>query len=86
MTRRAVTLIELLVVVATVATLIALAVGAINGQRRTGKQEGDQGPPASWNLHTVQHDGHWFVKDAAGGVCHHPDCPCHGRAAEAEVK
>ena len=28
-------------------------------------------------LRTVEHDGHWFVGPRrAGGLLHHPDCPC----------
>lgn len=76
--RRGVTLIEILVVVSVLATLIAVIAFA----PPVGKQAGSQEPPASWNLYTAKHDGHWFVKDAAGGVCHHPDCPCQGRTAE----
>ena len=82
MNRRAVTLVECLVVLAILATLfVVIAVG-----RPGAKQIGNQDPPQSWNLYTAQHDGHWFVKDAAGGVCHHPDCPCQGRTAEKEMR
>lgn len=82
MNRRAVTLVECLVTLAIFATLCGLLVPAFMaaGDRPDTKPE----PPQSWNLYTAQHDGHWFVKDAGGGVCHHPDCPCHGRKAEAE--
>lgn len=80
MNRRAVTLVECLVVLAILATLF----GVIAVGRPGAKQTSNQEPPQSWNLYTAQHDGHWFVKDAAGGVCHHPDCPCRSRTAEAE--
>ena len=79
MNRRAVTLVECLVTLAILATLCGLLAAAVNF-----RPPGDQSPPQSWNLYTAQHDGHWFVKDTGGGVCHHPDCPCHGRKAQAE--
>lgn len=81
MNRRAVTLVECLVVLAILATLSGLLAAAVSsGSKSDAKAE----PPQSWNLYTAQHDGHWFVKDAAGGVCHHPDCPCRGGKAEEE--
>jgi len=82
MDRRAVTLVECLVVLAILGTLCGLLVPAF--MAAAGRPDTKQEPPQSWNLYTAQHDGHWFVKDAGGGVCHHPDCPCHGRKAEAE--
>jgi len=49
----------------------------------------DQPPPADTTvtvndyLRTVEHDGHWFVGPRyAGGLLHHPDCPCGGKAEE----
>ena len=82
MSRRAVTLVECLVVLAIFATLCGLLVPAF--MAATGDRAETLEPRKSWNLYTAQHDGHWFVKDAAGGVCHHPDCPCNNRTAEAE--
>ena len=80
MNRRAVTLVECLVVLAILVTLFVVIAAGRPGSKQAGGQE----PPQSWNLYTAQHDGHWFVKDTGGGVCHHPDCPCYGRKAEAE--
>ena len=77
MNRRAFTLVECLVTAAIFATLCGMLAWA-SSYRPSGQQE----PQKSWNLYTAEHDGHWFVKDAAGGVCHHPDCPCQGRTAE----
>lgn len=74
MNRKAITLVECLVTLAIFVTLCGFVVAAASsGSPRQAKN----GPPQSWNLYTAQHDGHWFVKDAGGGVCHHPDCPCH---------
>lgn len=83
MNRRGVTLVELLVVVAIILTLGGLLLPAATAARR-GPPTKSQEPPISWNLYTAQHDGHWFVKDASGGVCHHPDCPCQPKTAERE--
>lgn len=77
------TLVECLVVLAIIAAFAGLLAMAAAGIREHKDQPQD--PPQSWNLYTAQHDGHWFVKDSGGGVCHHPDCPCSGRKAEAEV-
>lgn len=83
MSRRGVTFTECLVVLAIIASLAGLLVPAFMAAAGSKEQKD---PPRSWNLYTAQHDGHWFVKDAGGGVCHHPDCPCSGRKAEAEAK
>lgn len=83
--KKGATIVECLVILAIIATLCALLapafMAAAGGQCRQGS---GKAPPQSWNLYTSQHDGHWFVKDAAGGVCHHPDCPCRSQAAEAQ--
>lgn len=78
MNRRAVTLIECLVVVATIATLFGVIIaGRPFGSRRQG-----DAPPTTVQMVTVQHDGHWWI--LCRECCtHHPDCPCHGGAAEA---
>lgn len=86
---RGFTLVEFLVVAAILLTLVSLLWPAISAARSAAKRSGEQAspqPPQSWNLYTAQHDGHWFVKDTGGGVCHHPDCPCVGRKAESEAK
>lgn len=80
MNRRGVTLVELCVVIVIILTLAAMLIPAVTAARSS--RDKRQEPPQSWNLYTAQHDGHWFVKDAGGGVCHHPDCPCHSRTPE----
>jgi hypothetical protein len=82
MNRRGVTLVELAVVLMILITLVGLLTPAFLAATASHKAEERRSPPTSWNLYTAQHDGHWFVKDAAGGVCHHPDCPCRSMAAE----
>jgi hypothetical protein len=83
--RKAFTLVEAVVVVAILLTLAGLLWPAISAARGAASRSSDgvdqviNGPPESWNLHTRQHDGHWFVEHAGGGVCHHPDCPCSGK-------
>lgn len=83
MNRRGFTLVELCVVVVIILTLAGLLVPVVMPARSRRSGTRDE-PPQSWNLYTTQHDGHWFVKDAGGGVCHHPDCPCRKQKAEAE--
>lgn len=79
--RRAFAVIEAVVSLAILVVLVALLWSAFfGGSPRHAATE----PPVSWNLYTAQHDGHWFVKDAGGGVCHHPDCPCQTRKVEVE--
>lgn len=83
--KRGFTLVEAMVVVAILLTLIGLLSPAISAARaaasrgRDGVEHATTGPPGSWSIHTRQHDGHWFVEHAGGGVCHHPDCPCSGK-------
>ena len=79
MNRRGVTLVELAVVLMILLTLIGVVVDAATSSHNAKEM---RSPPTSWNLHTAQHDGHWFVADAAGGVCHHPDCPCHSEKSQ----
>ena len=43
----------------------------------------DAEPPATTQMVTVQHDGHWWVLRRQT-FAHHPDCPCRGTKAEAE--
>ena len=80
MDRRAVTFVECLVVIAILVTLFVVIAAGRPGAKPSSNKE----PPQSWNLYTAKHDGHWFVKELGGGVCHHPDCPCRGRKAEEE--
>lgn len=78
------TLVEALVVLAIFATLAGLLMPAIHlflYGKKPAAFNGD--PPESWSLITVQHDGHWFVKNTEY-VIHHPDCPCRTKTAEAE--
>lgn len=88
--KRGYTVIEFIVVAAILLTIISLLWPAVSAARSAAKRNSDGGergpsqPPQSWNLYTAQHDGHWFVKDTGGGVCHHPDCPCLSRKAESE--
>jgi competence protein ComGC len=83
--KRAFTLVEAVVVVAILLTLVGLLWPAISAARSAASRGSDgvthaiNEPTESWNLHTVRHDGHWFVEKAGGGVCHHPDCPCSGK-------
>lgn len=89
MKRRAYTIVEAIVALAIAGTLVGLMWPFISGSRAVAKPGVDTAkaraePPTSWNLYTAQHDGHWFVKDAGGGVCHHPDCPCQPHKAEVE--
>lgn len=89
MNRRAYTIVEAIVVLAIVATLVGLMWPFITGISEVAKRSGQ--PPASAHephesvdLSTVRHDGHWFVKNFVGGVCHHPNCPCLTRKVEVE--
>jgi prepilin-type N-terminal cleavage/methylation domain-containing protein len=84
MNRRGVTLVELAVVLMILLTLVGLLAPAFLAATASpnAEEEVRREPQRSWNLYTAQHDGHWFVKDAGGGVCHHPDCPCRSMTAE----
>lgn len=84
MNRRAVTLVECLVVLAILATLCGLLVPAFMAATgsRTQPDVGVE-PPATIQMVTVQHDGHWWVL-CRETFAHHPDCPCRSRTAEAE--
>lgn len=83
--KRGFTLVEAMVVAAILLTLAGLLWPAFSAARAAasrgsnGVQNTSNEPPESWELHTRQHDGHWFVERNGGGVCHHPDCPCSGK-------
>lgn len=79
---RGFTLTDGLVVIAIVATIAAmLAPPFVRMTDRSMASEPSH--VTGWRLYTAQHDGHWWV---IGGEhhCHHPDCPCLSRVAEAE--
>jgi len=88
--RKAFTLVEAIVVLAIIGTLVALLWPAFTAARAAASRNGEPAePPTTWLLQTVKHDDHlWVISSAAATVpvifCHHPDCPCHSRTAEAQ--
>ena len=60
--------------------IIAMAlVAGCNEHQRYAVPESDTEIAGGENLSTFSHDGHlWVVYDGyrAGGLSHHPDCPC----------
>jgi hypothetical protein len=81
--RRGMTLVEVLVVVATFAAAVGVLAGCYSTYN-SATRLGPVTPPESWALHTVQHEGHWWVTHPEA-FTHHPDCPCRHRAlAEGE--
>lgn len=71
--RRAATVVELLVVLAIIASLCGLLVPAFVAAG--GRRDAELEPPATIQMVTVQHDGHWWVL-CRENFTHHPDCPC----------
>jgi hypothetical protein len=62
--------------------LFMVARSMINGSVQDQPPHADTTATVSDYLRTVEHDGHWFVGPRrAGGLLHHPDCPC-GKAEE----
>jgi hypothetical protein len=63
-----------------VLALVACAIAGGSGKDKP--SPADTTVTVSDYLRTVEHDGHWFVGPGyAGGLLHHPDCPC-GKAEE----